>query len=727
MFRIIFLSFLSILICTQTWAFFPNQNIIHKKDQPSEFQPLVRVPETTGDTVTDPFEIFDIPFQTQGTTLGFNNDYDSTCPYPDSVAPDVVYHFVLQTDAYLDIDLCGSSYDTKVYVMDSAGSVLACNDDAYSGSECGNYVSRLQTGLLDSSEDLYIVIDGYGDSAGQYMLDVSRVIFDETDCSLDNYWWAQRENEPPLKPGYVDNFNGGCNAENENFTNLVYSQLRSGNFIGKTGYFSPTSRDSDWFHISSEYDSHLEITITSSGPVTLYWVEFMDCNDVNILEFCHSTLCQPSTIEIFEPTSFSGWFVVVPTNYESHPTGLEEYEYLLEFGSGGAAAGTLPPTADTGLDCPRVPEKSLILSGKINDFENDYNIGLLDCLPNSTNEGDAVLEIYLAEGENLQGTIQPTTIDQPTNPGNRTLASYSIVDDLRMQPGSCLFGSYGEFNHHFSVTAPTSGFYYLVADNNDGFDNILYGMSVRGSSEIPEPPANNTCEGADTIPLGAIALQGDLTNAWNSYDAAYRCSNTSPEKVGIGDTGRDIVYRIDFVAGQELDLHMEGLGDWDEALYLVSDCDNSISTCLASSWNQGTGVQLQYTADQAHTAWLICDSWGVGDRLFTLSGTNGFPALNITKEYSPSNPSGLRSHPNPFNPRTTISFDLPQDAVVQVEIFGLDGRRVKTLIHESLTAGHHNFEWNGNDDYGRIVAAGTYFCRLSSPSESSQIRMVLLK
>lgn len=195
----------------------------------------------------------------------------------------------------------------------------------------------------------------------------------------------------------------------------------------------------------------------------------------------------------------------------------------------------------------------------------------------------------------------------------------------------------------------------------------------------------------------------------------------------IGDTGRDVVYRVDFAAGQELDLHMEGQGDWDEALYLIGDCDYPIGTCLAASWAEGTGVRLKYTAPKAHSAWLICDSWGVGDRQFFLSGSNGMPVPDLMTKQSSDIPSRLYCSPNPFNPRTRISFELAQDEHTRIEVFAVDGRKVKTLTNETLTAGHHIFYWNGTDSQGRNMTAGAYFCRLSTPSQSERIKMILLK
>ncbi len=83
--------------------------------------------------------------------------------------------------------------------------------------------------------------------------------------------------------------------------------------------------------------------------------------------------------------------------------------------------------------------------------------------------------------------------------------------------------------------------------------------------------------------------------------------------------------------------------------------------------------------------------------------------------------------PNPFNPRTTIAFDLPSSSHVTVAIFDVAGRRVCTLVDELRSAGRHSVVWNGTDDEGRLLSSGVYFCRMATGSFRESRRMTLLK
>jgi hypothetical protein len=88
-------------------------------------------------------------------------------------------------------------------------------------------------------------------------------------------------------------------------------------------------------------------------------------------------------------------------------------------------------------------------------------------------------------------------------------------------------------------------------------------------------------------------------------------------------------------------------------------------------------------------------------------------------------PTALSAAPNPFNPRTTLFFDLSETRTTRLVIHDAAGREVRVLHHGVLGAGSHRFAWDGRDDSGRTVAAGTYFATLDA-GESRQMRKLTL-
>ncbi len=97
----------------------------------------------------------------------------------------------------------------------------------------------------------------------------------------------------------------------------------------------------------------------------------------------------------------------------------------------------------------------------------------------------------------------------------------------------------------------------------------------------------------------------------------------------------------------------------------------------------------------------------------------------------PVTPAGFALHaasPNPFNPTTTLSFDLPRQETVTLRVFDLQGRLVRSLLSgEVLSQGRHEAVWDGRDDTGRQAASGTYFYRLEAGVFSQTRRAVLVK
>ena len=85
------------------------------------------------------------------------------------------------------------------------------------------------------------------------------------------------------------------------------------------------------------------------------------------------------------------------------------------------------------------------------------------------------------------------------------------------------------------------------------------------------------------------------------------------------------------------------------------------------------------------------------------------------------------NYPNPFNPMTKISFSLPETQDVELTVYGLDGRKVTTLINETRAAGTHDVVWTGRDDRGQQVASGTYFYRINAGPYSQVRKMTLMK
>jgi hypothetical protein len=85
------------------------------------------------------------------------------------------------------------------------------------------------------------------------------------------------------------------------------------------------------------------------------------------------------------------------------------------------------------------------------------------------------------------------------------------------------------------------------------------------------------------------------------------------------------------------------------------------------------------------------------------------------------------NYPNPFNPSTVVTYDLPQRAHLTLRIYNAAGQVVRTLANGMTPAGHGSFTWDGKDGAGEPMSSGTYFCRMAANDYTATVRMILLK
>jgi flagellar hook assembly protein FlgD len=86
-----------------------------------------------------------------------------------------------------------------------------------------------------------------------------------------------------------------------------------------------------------------------------------------------------------------------------------------------------------------------------------------------------------------------------------------------------------------------------------------------------------------------------------------------------------------------------------------------------------------------------------------------------------------QNYPNPFNASTFISFTLPNQTNVKLEILDVYGNVINTLVNEELNSNNHRIVWNGTDANGNIAPSGTYMYRLITSEETAIGKMTLVR
>jgi hypothetical protein len=104
-------------------------------------------------------------------------------------------------------------------------------------------------------------------------------------------------------------------------------------------------------------------------------------------------------------------------------------------------------------------------------------------------------------------------------------------------------------------------------------------------------------------------------------------------------------------------------------------------------------------------------------------------ALDISDDIIENYEFALYSaYPNPFNPTTTIEFEVPYSMDIILNVYDISGRLVKTLVDDIKYSGLHSTVWDGTDQYGNNVANGLYVYKLmSNQNISISNKMILIK
>ncbi len=162
-------------------------------------------------------------------------------------------------------------------------------------------------------------------------------------------------------------------------------------------------------------------------------------------------------------------------------------------------------------------------------------------------------------------------------------------------------------------------------------------------------------------------------------------------------------------------------GDWTEALdgLLGVACNFSLDPLFC---NAGEGdfhlAESSPCAAENNACGLDVGAFAIG-----CTGVSATPETEL-----PTHFSLLGNSPNPFNPRTDISFELPAPGPVILEIFDVTGRRVRRLISgDRYAAGSHQVAWDGNDDSGKAQSSGIYLYRVHATGQSLKGKMAMIR
>jgi len=332
------------------------------------------------------------------------------------------------------------------------------------------------------------------------------------------------------------------------------------------------------------------------------------------------------------------------------------------------------------------------------------------------------------------------------------------------------------------LNAPVASTVSDAGDGTYGFTGLTYGdyeltYTAEGYAKVEQvvtlDAASVTAPDVTLVPARTITplftdFETQSTAGWTTAWAAEAGGADGTDYAVSDSPGSNYDHNTDspcaMTAGADLSEMNSGTvsfwakwsieSEWDGVTFEVSTDGGSDWTRLAAPYTgpgSGKGVQISGEPyfDGVQTQWVFIETdlapWlGQADVRFrfvlasdTAVAADGFrfDEFLITGEgdtltSSGDVPAATRIEglsPNPFNPSTRIDFSLARDGHARVDVFDVTGRRVRTLIDETLSAGPHDTAWNGRTDGGSRAASGLYFVRLRSGGVSETAKALLVK
>ncbi len=152
---------------------------------------------------------------------------------------------------------------------------------------------------------------------------------------------------------------------------------------------------------------------------------------------------------------------------------------------------------------------------------------------------------------------------------------------------------------------------------------------------------------------------------------------------------------------------IEDLGDNHGKLHVMYFNDNSFGSYAQNNIGDNNGGTISYMAIDVDFSCVI-------------DAVNEVPSVSQSITLN-------QNFPNPFNPETTISFNVPSEMNAELSVYNIRGQKVKSLFNGRAVQGKNTVVWNGTDETGKNVSSGVYFYKLNADNKTVTQKMVLMK
>ena len=320
-----------------------------------------------------------------------------------------------------------------------------------------------------------------------------------------------------------------------------------------------------------------------------------------------------------------------------------------------------------------------------------------------------------------------------------TFSTIQMFDDGLHEDGTAADGIYG---CKLTIPVGTSGAlfkYYVLAENKNGEASFsperaefeCYTTKIEGSMLLSDLVINEFMAGNDNTIKDP---QGDFDDWVEIYN---RSSNIIPlngmyltddpaeaKKWALPDTfitvhGYLLIWADDDAEhkpGLHTNFKLSKDGEY-IGLYDTDENDNAVIDSYTFGSQQDDVSEGRLPNGEGNFTFMSVP---------TPNGENiGATSVESAVASNPGSFCLLQAYPNPFNSSTTIGCQLPIDYYVQLTIYDILGKKVRTLINNKEAAGKHTVVWDGKDNFGNVVSSGVYFYQLKMGTDNMKTNKML--
>ena len=261
---------------------------------------------------------------------------------------------------------------------------------------------------------------------------------------------------------------------------------------------------------------------------------------------------------------------------------------------------------------------------------------------------------------------------------------------------------------------------------------VLVVLALAGSATAGEMTDGLTISGGQN---SFARLMLERADGQDTDEGVLKLIVSLAEAKNLKGYGFSLIYdpaRYEFLEAREADGNLLSSGAERSTLFLSSDRTpgkldiGAMKVDGVGSSGEGALVELVFKTTETPVATDFQIAEGV------LVGLDGNIDLLTQIEIGnlkalPDRTALSQNMPNPFNPSTTIEYQIAEAGQVRLVVYNLLGQEVRVLLDARTEAGHYTATWDGRDELGRQVASGIYLYRLQAADFSASRRMMLLK